>query len=74
MFFHAWIKDQGRHREGLQDNYNNPLLEQLYENIKVLLDDLMSHSDLRTNPNARIHVRQNQVTHMHRRSEYQNTV
>jgi hypothetical protein len=31
----------------------------------------LSHSDLRTNPNARIHVRQDQVTHMHRRSEYQ---
>jgi hypothetical protein len=35
---------------------------------------LLSHPDLRTNPNARIHVRQDQVTHMHRRSEYQNTV
>jgi hypothetical protein len=34
----------------------------------------VSHPDLRTNPNARIHVRQDQVTHMHRRSEYQNTV
>jgi hypothetical protein len=34
----------------------------------------MSHPDLRANPNARIHVRQDQVTHMHRRSEYQNTV
>jgi hypothetical protein len=44
MFFHAWIKDQGRHREGLQDNYNNPLLEQLYENSKVLLDDLIHSS------------------------------
>jgi hypothetical protein len=34
----------------------------------------LSHPDLRTNSNARIHVRQDQVTHMHRRSEYQNTV
>jgi hypothetical protein len=31
----------------------------------------VSHPDLRTNPNVRIHVRQDQVTHMHRRSEYQ---
>jgi hypothetical protein len=31
----------------------------------------LSHPDLRANPNARIHVRQDQVTHMHRRSEYQ---
>jgi hypothetical protein len=36
--------------------------------------EVVSHPDLRTNPNARIHVRQDQVTHMHRRSEYQNTV
>jgi hypothetical protein len=36
--------------------------------------DNVSHPDLRTNPNARIHVRQDQVTHMHRRSEYQNTM
>jgi hypothetical protein len=34
----------------------------------------VSHPDLRANPNARIHVRQNQVTHMHGLSEYQNTV
>jgi hypothetical protein len=34
----------------------------------------VSHPDLRANPNARIHVRQDQVTHMHRLSEYQNTV
>jgi hypothetical protein len=32
------------------------------------------HPDLRANPNARIHVRKDQVTHMHRLSEYQNTV
>jgi hypothetical protein len=31
----------------------------------------LSHPDLRGNPNARIHVRQDQVTHMHRLSEYQ---
>jgi hypothetical protein len=31
----------------------------------------LSHPNLRTNPNARIHVRQDQVTHMHRLSEYQ---
>jgi hypothetical protein len=31
----------------------------------------LSHPDLRANPNAGIHVRQDQVTHMHRRSEYQ---
>jgi predicted RNase H-like nuclease len=30
----------------------------------------VSHPDLRTNPNARIHVRQDQVTHMHRLSKY----
>jgi hypothetical protein len=30
----------------------------------------VSHPDLRANPNARIHVHQDQVTHMHRRSEY----
>jgi hypothetical protein len=34
----------------------------------------MSHPDLRANPNARIHLRQDQVTHMHRLIEYQNTV
>jgi hypothetical protein len=34
----------------------------------------LSHPDLRANPNARIHVRQDQVTHMHRLTEYQNTV
>jgi hypothetical protein len=34
----------------------------------------MSHPDWRANPNAGIHVRQDQVTHMHRLSEYQNTV
>jgi hypothetical protein len=34
----------------------------------------LSHPDLRANPNARIHVRQDQVTHMHRLSEYQNTM
>jgi hypothetical protein len=34
----------------------------------------VSHPDLRANPNARIHVRQDQVTHMHRLSEYQNTM
>jgi hypothetical protein len=34
----------------------------------------VSHPDLRANPNARIHVREDQVTHMHRLSEYQNTV
>jgi hypothetical protein len=38
------------------------------------IDKKVSHPDLRTNPNARIHVRQDQVTHMHRRSEYQTTV
>jgi hypothetical protein len=31
----------------------------------------LSHPDLRANPNARIHVRQDQVTHLHRLSEYQ---
>jgi hypothetical protein len=31
----------------------------------------LSHPDLRANLNARIHVRQDQITHMHRRSEYQ---
>jgi hypothetical protein len=31
----------------------------------------VSHPDLRANPNAIIHVRQDQFTHMHRRSEYQ---
>jgi hypothetical protein len=36
--------------------------------------EVVSHPDLRANPNARIHVRQDQVTHMHRLSEYQNTV
>jgi hypothetical protein len=35
---------------------------------------ILSHPDLRANPNARIHVRQDQVIHMHRLSEYQNTV
>jgi hypothetical protein len=35
---------------------------------------ILSHPDLRANPSARIHVRQDQVTHMHRLSEYQNTV
>jgi hypothetical protein len=35
---------------------------------------VLSHPDLRANPNARLHVRQDQVTHMHRLSEYQNTV
>jgi hypothetical protein len=34
----------------------------------------VSHPDLRANPNARIHVRQDQITHMHRLSKYQNTV
>jgi hypothetical protein len=34
----------------------------------------LSHPDLRANPNAKIHVRHNQVTHMHRLSEYQNTM
>jgi hypothetical protein len=34
----------------------------------------LSHPNLRANPNARIHVRQDQVTHMHRLSEYQNTM
>jgi hypothetical protein len=34
-------------------------------------DTTLSHQDLRANPNARIHVRQDQVTHMHRCSEYQ---
>jgi hypothetical protein len=34
----------------------------------------MSHLDLRANPNVGIHVRHDQVTHMHRLSEYQNTV
>jgi hypothetical protein len=34
----------------------------------------LSHPDLRANPNARILVCQDQVTHMHRLSEYQNTV
>jgi hypothetical protein len=42
--------------------------------VLACLGWLVSHPDLRTNPNARIHVRQDQVTHMHRRSEYQNTV
>jgi hypothetical protein len=37
-------------------------------------DTTLSHPDLRANPNARIHVRRDQVTHMHRLSEYQNTV
>jgi hypothetical protein len=37
-------------------------------------DTTLSHPDLRANPNARIHVRQDQVTHMHRLSEYQNIV
>jgi hypothetical protein len=31
----------------------------------------LSHPDLRANLNARIHVHQDQVTHMHQRSEYQ---
>jgi hypothetical protein len=38
------------------------------------LTPLLSHPDLRANPNARIHMHQDQVTHMHRLSEYQNTV
>jgi hypothetical protein len=33
-----------------------------------------SHLDLKANPNARIHVRQDKVTHMHRLSVYKNTV
>jgi hypothetical protein len=32
-------------------------------------DATLSHLDLGANPNARIHVRQDQVTHMHRLSE-----
>jgi hypothetical protein len=31
----------------------------------MLLSPWVSHPDLRANPNARIHVRQDQVTHMH---------
>jgi hypothetical protein len=42
--------------------------------VVVFGGDFMSHPDLRANPNARIHVRQDQVTHMHRLSEYLNTV
>jgi hypothetical protein len=38
------------------------------------VDSRMSHPDLRANLNAIIHVRQDLVTHMHRLSEYQNTV
>jgi hypothetical protein len=34
-------------------------------------DTTLSHLDLRANPNARIHVRQDQVTHMLQLSEYQ---
>jgi hypothetical protein len=37
-------------------------------------DTTLSHPDSTVNPNERIHVRQDQVTHMHRLSEYQNTV
>jgi hypothetical protein len=51
----------------------------LQQNVVLTKDDLakrnwkgdMSHPDLRANPDARIHVRQDQVTHMHRLSEYQ---
>jgi hypothetical protein len=40
----------------------------------LLSPNPMSHPDLSANPNARIHVHYDQVTHMHRLSEYQNTV
>jgi hypothetical protein len=43
----------------------------LWDAAEQLLHDVLSHPDLRANPNARIHVRQDQVTHMHRLSEYQ---
>jgi hypothetical protein len=42
--------------------------------LVLVLPRALSHPDLRANPNARIHVRQDQVTHIHRLSEYQNTV
>jgi hypothetical protein len=42
----------------------------LCDATEQLLHDILSHPDLRVNPNARIHVRQDQVTHMHQLSEY----
>jgi hypothetical protein len=48
-----------------------PVLARLTSYSQHGSDTTLSHPDLRTNPNVRIHVRQDQVTHMHRRSEYQ---
>jgi hypothetical protein len=66
----------------LGGGFQSPLFVILSMRFRDLaLGDLMgeicgnlSHPDLRENPNARIHVRQDEVTHMHRLNEYQNTV
>jgi hypothetical protein len=51
-------------------HYIGPFRNRIRKKRKIT-KKFMSHPDLRANPNARIHVRQDQVTHMHRLSEYQ---
>jgi hypothetical protein len=51
-----------------------PVLTRLTSYSQHGSDTTLSHPVLRANLNARIHVRQDQVTHMHRLGEYQNTV
>jgi hypothetical protein len=55
---------------------NNSIYDIFFNAIYIFsfYTDILPHPDLRANPNARIHVRQDQVTHMHRLSEYQNIV
>jgi hypothetical protein len=51
-----------------------PVLTRLTSYSQHGSDTTLSHPDLGANLNARIHVRQDQVTQMDRLSEYQNTV
>jgi hypothetical protein len=71
-----------KHKEGKLEHWNlhyNIALVSVEHRVirpslKTRFDTTLSHPDLRANSNARIHVRQDQVTHMLRLSEYQNTV
>jgi hypothetical protein len=46
-----------------------PVLTRITSNSQHGSSTTLSHPDLRANPNARIHVRQDQVTHLHRLSD-----
>jgi hypothetical protein len=57
------------HKDYLEDEKEHGQSRSIHYRWKY--NDILSHPDLKENPNAKTHVRQDQVSHMRRLNEYQ---